>query len=100
MWKFSSTDQNEIARNSVLQSGWEMNFKKHFLGDNLQDITMTNVPLIRLRYRQETLQGAIDDLVSNASANKKKGSGAAAASPGGIVSAGAGNKPGAGEAAK
>ena len=55
-----------------MQSGWEMNFKKHFLGENLQDITMTNVPLIRLRYRQETLEGSIDDLVRNAAYNSKK----------------------------
>jgi len=24
----------EIARNSVLQSGWELQIKKHWLGDN------------------------------------------------------------------
>ncbi|KAI8824313.1 uncharacterized protein EV422DRAFT_316060 [Fimicolochytrium jonesii] len=33
IWKFSSTDMCEIARNSCLQSGWEMKIKKHWLGD-------------------------------------------------------------------
>jgi AMP deaminase len=62
VWKMSSTDQCEIARNSVLQSGFEARFKRHFLGDSFDqpwaegnDIRQTNVPNIRLRYRQETL---------------------------------------------
>jgi AMP deaminase len=49
VWKLSSTDQCEIARNSVLQSGWEDDFKKHFLGEDYSDICQTNVPKIRLR---------------------------------------------------
>ncbi|KAJ3200950.1 AMP deaminase [Entophlyctis luteolus] len=62
IWKLSSTDQCEIARNSVLQSGWEMQFKKHWLGEtcNLPGpagnaIHKTNVPNIRLAYRYQTL---------------------------------------------
>ena len=55
VWKFSSVDQCEIARNSVLQSGWEMALKKHYLGEGLSDIRETNVPPVRLQYRQETL---------------------------------------------
>jgi len=55
VWKFSPVDQCEIARNSVLQSGWEMHLKKHYLGDDLCDIRETNVPPVRLQYRQETL---------------------------------------------
>eukprot|EP01041_Mallomonas_annulata_P004419 gene4419-8800_t len=57
VWKLSSTDMCEIARNSVLQSGWEAVYKRHFLGDDYCDIAETNVPEIRLRYRQETLDG-------------------------------------------
>lgn len=49
VWKLSATDQCEIARNSVLQSGWEDDFKKHFLGEDYADICQTNVPKIRLR---------------------------------------------------
>lgn len=60
VWKLSATDQCEIARNSVLQSGWEDDFKKHFLGEDYADICQTNVPKIRLNYRQETLQQELD----------------------------------------
>jgi hypothetical protein len=52
----------EIARNSVLQSGFEMQIKKHWLGENCMiagpagnDIQKTNVPTIRLSYRYQTL---------------------------------------------
>ncbi|KAJ3069940.1 AMP deaminase [Podochytrium sp. JEL0797] len=62
IWKLASTDQCEIARNSVLQSGWEMQFKKHWLGENCDlpgpagnAIHKTNVPNIRLAYRYQTL---------------------------------------------
>ena len=70
VWKLTSTDLSEIAMNSVLQSGFEHPFKQHFLGNNyalnteisrpgtqyyreyLNDIRQTNVPDIRVRYRQ------------------------------------------------
>ena len=62
VWKLSSTDICEIARTSVLQSGVEDRFKRHFLGDHYDapgaagnDIRMTNVPDIRVMYRHETL---------------------------------------------
>ncbi|KAG5179298.1 hypothetical protein JKP88DRAFT_201107 [Tribonema minus] len=62
VWKLSAADQSEIARNSVLQSGFEDRFKRHFLGDNYRlpgargnDIKQTNVPDIRVAYRHETL---------------------------------------------
>ena len=62
VWKLSSVDQCEIARNSVLQSGFEPEFKGHFLGSCHHrpgalgnDIRMTNVPNIRLHYRSEML---------------------------------------------
>lgn len=64
VWKLSAADQCEIARNSVIQSGWERRFKQHFLGDNFDkpgsegnDIHKTNVPDIRIQYRQEVLDG-------------------------------------------
>lgn len=34
VWKLTSTDICEIARNSVLQSGFEHEFKEHYLGKN------------------------------------------------------------------
>mmetsp|Transcript_30399 Transcript_30399/g.56601 ORF Transcript_30399/g.56601 Transcript_30399/m.56601 type:complete len:125 (+) Transcript_30399:388-762(+) len=59
VWKLSSTDQCEIARNSVIQSGWENVYKRHFLGEGYSDMRETNVPIIRLRFRQETLNEEI-----------------------------------------
>lgn len=62
VWKLSAVDMCEIARNSVLQSGLEYRFKRHFLGRDFQlpgalgnDIGQTNVPSIRLQYRAEQL---------------------------------------------
>ncbi|CAK4078537.1 unnamed protein product [Aphanomyces euteiches] len=62
VWKLSGPDICEIARNSVLQSGFEHPFKQHFLGKTYylpgaagNDIRMSNVPDIRLNYRHETL---------------------------------------------
>lgn len=60
VWKLSSADQCEIARNSVLQSGWEARYKLHFLGQEYSDIRETNVPKIRLMFRQETLKAELD----------------------------------------
>ncbi|KAM4744831.1 AMP deaminase 3 [Anableps anableps] len=62
LWKLSTCDVCEIARNSVLQSGLSHQEKKHFLGvDYLKDghegndIHQTNVAQIRMAYRHETL---------------------------------------------
>ncbi|KAJ3062069.1 AMP deaminase, partial [Quaeritorhiza haematococci] len=62
IFKLSGTDLCELARNSVLQSGWEMQMKKRWLGMNCHlpgpggnDIQRTNVPNIRLAYRYQTL---------------------------------------------
>lgn len=62
VWKFSSTDLCELARNSVLQSGFEPCIKARWLGESWylpgeagNDISKTNVPSIRLCYRKETL---------------------------------------------
>eukprot|EP01035_Chromulina_nebulosa_P019479 gene19479-25361_t len=59
VWKLSSTDQCEIARNSVIQSGWERRYKVYYLGKDYNDIKETNVPDIRLIYRKETLDTEI-----------------------------------------
>uniref|UniRef100_A0A7N8YMP2 AMP deaminase n=1 Tax=Mastacembelus armatus TaxID=205130 RepID=A0A7N8YMP2_9TELE len=62
LWKLSTCDLCEIARNSVLQSGLSHQEKKHFIGpDYLEDgpkgndIRRTNVAQIRMAYRHETL---------------------------------------------
>ncbi|CAM9615643.1 unnamed protein product, partial [Chrysoparadoxa australica] len=71
VWKLSSSDQSEIARNSVLQSGFEDRFKQHYLGENYalggaagNDIRQSNVPDIRLSYRHETLTSELDFVLS------------------------------------
>jgi AMP deaminase len=33
IYKFSPADMCELARNSVHQSGWEMEVKRHWIGD-------------------------------------------------------------------
>lgn len=62
VWKLSGTDLCELARNSVLQSGFEPCIKARWLGKSWyeagqagNDISRTNVPSIRLCYRYETL---------------------------------------------
>ncbi|KAK8865925.1 AMP deaminase [Kwoniella newhampshirensis] len=62
IYKLTPADMCELARNSVLQSGWEMQVKKHWLGPKWylpgaagNDIHKTNVPTIRLAYRHSTL---------------------------------------------
>ena len=63
VYALSNCDVCELARNSVLQSGFEHPFKRHFIGKNYSkestlgnDMTMTNVPDVRIVYRYETLQ--------------------------------------------
>jgi len=57
----SMTDIMEIARNSVLQSGFEDSFKEKWLGKDYKkgltfcDEVTTNVPLIRSKFRAEHL---------------------------------------------
>mmetsp|Transcript_876 Transcript_876/g.1884 ORF Transcript_876/g.1884 Transcript_876/m.1884 type:complete len:144 (+) Transcript_876:1509-1940(+) len=67
VWKLSSCDLCELARNSVLQSGFEPIIKAYWLGphwDRLgpdgNDISRSNVPNVRLRYRMETLLEELD----------------------------------------
>ncbi|XP_018340811.1 PREDICTED: uncharacterized protein LOC108747674 isoform X8 [Trachymyrmex septentrionalis] len=66
VWKLSSCDMCELARNSVLMSGFPHKSKQYWLGPNYtkegvagNDITRTNVPDIRVAYRYETL---VDEL--------------------------------------
>ncbi|KAL3065497.1 hypothetical protein OYC64_015631 [Pagothenia borchgrevinki] len=62
LWKLSTCDVCEIARNSVLQSGLSHQDKCHFLGLNYlkdgpegNDIRRSNVAQIRMAYRHDTL---------------------------------------------
>lgn len=60
VWKLSSCDLCEIARNSVYQSGFDHRTKTHWLGKNYyrrgpegNDIHKTNVPHMRVEFRNE-----------------------------------------------
>ncbi|XP_067902821.1 AMP deaminase 3-like isoform X3 [Heterodontus francisci] len=70
VWKLSTCDLCEIARNSVLQSGLSHEEKQHYLGVNYlkegpegNDIRKTNVAQIRLAFRYETLCNELSFLV-------------------------------------
>lgn len=62
IYKFSPADMCELARNSVIQSGFEMAIKRHWLGAEWYKsgvesnvIHQTNVPNGRISFRQSTL---------------------------------------------
>lgn len=63
IYKLSSADMCEIAKNSVLQSGFEACIKKQWLGPNFDapgvegnDINKSNVPSRRAMFRHKLLQ--------------------------------------------
>ncbi|KAJ2742362.1 AMP deaminase [Coemansia sp. BCRC 34301] len=60
IWKYNSVDMCELAMNSVLQSGFEAEVKRHWIGREYletghTEVHKTNVPLCRLKYRSSTL---------------------------------------------
>lgn len=62
VWKLSSVDMCELAKNSVYMSGFSHKIKQHWIGKNYfkigpasNDLHKTNVPDIRIRFRYETL---------------------------------------------
>ena len=65
----SMTDISEIARNSVLQSGFEDELKREWLGEDYKkgitfcDEVKTHVPLIRAKFRAEHL--ALEHMLVN-----------------------------------
>ncbi|XP_010743114.1 AMP deaminase 3 isoform X2 [Larimichthys crocea] len=70
LWKLSTCDVCELARNSVQQSGLSHQDKMHFLGVNYlkdgpegNDIRRTNVAQIRMAYRHETLCNELSFIV-------------------------------------
>jgi len=73
VWKFTAIDTCEIARNSVLQSGFEDRFKSHWLGCRYwersvaaNDIRASNVPNIRVEYRLDMLTEELKNLSDHA----------------------------------
>ncbi|KAF2354251.1 AMP deaminase [Trinorchestia longiramus] len=72
VWKLSQTDMCELARNSVLMSGFEHELKRFWAGPNYtregvagNDIKRTNVPNIRAAYRYETLVEELTNIFSH-----------------------------------
>lgn len=72
VWKMSQTDMCELARNSVLMSGFEHEIKQFWAGPNYtregvagNDIKRTNVPNIRVAYRYETLEEELTNIFSH-----------------------------------
>ncbi|KAK6350970.1 AMP deaminase, variant 2 [Orbilia javanica] len=80
IYKLSAVDMCELARNSVLQSGFEAGLKTRWLGNGWykrgvagNDMEKTNVPNIRLQFRDETLMQElemIDKYTSSPNAQK------------------------------
>jgi AMP deaminase len=69
VWKLSSCDMCELAKNSVLMSGFPEKFKEHWIGENYREdgvagntIERTNLPDIRVRYRWEQLNKEFREL--------------------------------------
>ncbi|GCE97922.1 AMP deaminase [Zygosaccharomyces mellis] len=67
IYKLSNVDMCELARNSVLQSGWEAQIKSHWIGKDFykngvegNDVGKTNVPNIRINYRWDTLSTELE----------------------------------------
>jgi AMP deaminase len=67
IYKLLGVDMCELACNSVKQLGWEDEIKRHWLGKNYakpgvegNDVEKTNVPDIRVNYRDETLRSELE----------------------------------------
>jgi AMP deaminase len=79
VWKLSPVDLCEIARNSVIMSGFPTWVKKHWLGTNFlkegvqgNDVKRTNVPDIRVAYRYETWTNELKLIVESINKTKKQ----------------------------
>jgi AMP deaminase len=60
IWRLSSIDISEIARNSVLQSGFSLKEKQKMLGDDFHlggkignNVHYSNIPNIRVLFRED-----------------------------------------------
>ena len=72
IYKLTPADLGELARNSVMQGGYAMPLKEHWLGTNCamlgatwNDIRKTNIPVIRLAFRESTLKNERNMVFSN-----------------------------------
>ena len=106
VWKLGSVSMCELARNSVLMSGFSRQVKSHWLGPNFEkegvqsnDILRSNVPNVRVAYRHEThfqelmmlVSSIIDyNMASSSSTSSSSSSNAAASSNSNGAAAGGG----------
>lgn len=77
VWKLSATDLCEIARNSVLHSGFPHQIKMHWVcanywkpGPDGNDIHKTNVPNLRMRFRYDCHTDELNLVMSGADAHE------------------------------
>eukprot|EP01064_Diplonema_japonicum_P027334 TRINITY_DN3934_c1_g1_i1.p1 TRINITY_DN3934_c1_g1~~TRINITY_DN3934_c1_g1_i1.p1 ORF type:complete len:1503 (+),score=153.90 TRINITY_DN3934_c1_g1_i1:24-4532(+) len=73
VWKLNANDMCEIARNSVMQSGFDMDVKTRLVGDNWiltsskgNDSKKTHLSNIRVAYRYETYHSEIECMEESA----------------------------------
>lgn len=66
IYKLSAVDMCELAQHSVRQSGFELALKRHWLGRNCHlpgaegnDVAKSNVPSLRIAYRNHTLESEL-----------------------------------------
>jgi len=88
VWKLSSCDMCELARNSVIMSSFPHEYKQYWLGPHYMeegpegnDIRRTNVPDVRVSYRHETLEAELSMVFDpELSHNRHRGGGSEASS--------------------
>ncbi|DBA77340.1 TPA: hypothetical protein ACH3X2_000858 [Trebouxia sp. C0005] len=79
VWKLSATDLCEVARNSVLHSGFPHQIKMHWVckdywkpGPDGNDIHKTNVPNLRMRFRYDCHSEELNLVMSGAAAHEAR----------------------------
>jgi AMP deaminase len=72
VWNLSQVDLSEIAKNSVIQSGFDVNKKKSWLGEKFLDgtpdcfdMTKSNVSRIRYTFRYETFHEEMEYITAH-----------------------------------
>ncbi|XP_065905319.1 AMP deaminase 2-like isoform X3 [Dysidea avara] len=70
VWKLTPCDMCELARNSVVMSGFEDKYKRHWIGKNYtedgpagNDIRCSDLPNIRSSFRHETLVNELKTII-------------------------------------
>jgi AMP deaminase len=83
VWKMSATDLCEIARNSIIHSGFPHQLKMHWVhteywkdGPEGNNIQKTNVPSLRMIFRKDCLYEERSLIQSGWAAHQRKLSGA------------------------